>query len=40
MPDWFVMKYSVSECSDSVEAFGEIFSDPDVTGHIGNNRFQ
>ena len=40
MPDWFMMKYSISECPDSVEAFGEILSDSDVAGHIGNNWLQ
>ena len=40
MPDWFMMKYSISECSDSVEAFGKILSDSDVAGHTGYNRLQ
>jgi hypothetical protein len=40
MPDWFMMKYSVSKCPDSVEAFGEIFSNPVVAGHFGDNWFQ
>ncbi len=40
MPDWFMMKYPVSECSDSIEAFGEILSNSDVARHIGDNRFQ
>ena len=40
IPDWFMMKYSVSKRSDSVEAFGEILSDSDVAWHIGDNWLQ
>ena len=40
MPDWFMVKYSISECSDSVEALGEILSDSDVAEHIGDNWLQ
>ena len=40
MPDWFMMKYTVSECSDSVETFGEILSYSDVARHIWDNWFQ
>ena len=40
MPDWFMMKYPVSECSDAIETFGEILSDPDVAGHRGDNWLQ
>ena len=40
VPDWFMMEYPVSECSNAVEAFGEILSDSDMAGHIGDNRFQ
>ena len=40
VPDWFMMKYSVSEYSNSVEAFGEILSYSDMAGHIWKNRFE
>ena len=39
-PLLFMMKYSVSECSNAVETFGEILSDSDVAGHTGYNRLQ
>ena len=40
MPNGFMMKYSISERSDSVKAFGKVLSDSDGAGHIGDNRLQ